>query len=154
MSNIGGWLEQHDLGEFTAMFEQERVELETLRDLTEQDLKDLGLPLGSRKKLLRAIKALAEDESGQTDQGAAAIESQPISSSSGEAERRQLTIMFCDLVGSTQLSGELDLETYRNVLSTYQDAARAAVARYEGFIARYMGDRTACLFWLSAGPRG
>lgn len=145
MSDIRNWLEEHGLGEFTAIFVEERVELETLPDLTEQDLKDLGFPLGSRKKLLRAISSLNEGSRVAPDLGP--VESPPTTAMpSGGAERRQLTVMFCDLVGSTELAQRLDPEDLRLINRHYQELAREAIESHEGFVARYMGDGVLAYF--------
>ena len=89
MSDIRAWLDGLGLGEYAEVFEVEQIDLEALPDITEADLKDMGLPIGPRRKLLRAVAGLAE---GVTEPKAPAAPR--------EAERRQITVMFCDLVGS------------------------------------------------------
>jgi class 3 adenylate cyclase/tetratricopeptide (TPR) repeat protein len=122
--DIAQWLDQLGLAQYAALFGENAVDLDVLPDLTEQDLKDLGIPLGHRKKLLKAIAALA-----------------PTSSTArGEAERRQLTVMFCDLVGSTALSTQLDPEDMREIIRAFQDACGKIIARYSGYVAKYLGD--------------
>ncbi|MFN0313463.1 MAG: AAA family ATPase [Burkholderiales bacterium] len=101
---------------------------DVLPKLTEQDLKDLGLPLGDRKRLMEAILSLDETDPGQ-----------PAVNKSGQAERRQLTILFCDLVGSTALSSRLDPETLREVVRDYQARCASVVERFEGHIAQHLG---------------
>ncbi|MDH3772239.1 MAG: hypothetical protein OET79_14795, partial [Nitrospirota bacterium] len=108
MSDVDNWLEAIGLGEYVAMFAEHKIDREVLPELTEQDLKDLGLPLGHRKKFLRAVAALAEDPP------APATPTRPAG-----AERRQLTVMFVDLVGSTALSGKLDPEDMGGVIRAY-----------------------------------
>ena len=105
--------------------------MDVLPDLSDSDLKEIGLPLGDRKRLLMAALRLEEP---------ARRKSELTTSPKTEAERRQLTVMFCDLVGSTALSHQLDPEDLRDVNRAYQDACKAAIERYEGFVARYMGD--------------
>ena len=126
---ITHWLEQLELGQYTQSFLENDIDIEILPDLTEADLEKLGVSMGHRKRLLRAAKELAQVVPTPTG-----ITEAP------EAERRQLTVMFCDLVGSTALSERLDPEDYREVLSAYQEAARGAIESYAGYIARYMGD--------------
>jgi class 3 adenylate cyclase len=110
-----------------------------LPHLTDQDLKELGLSLGHRKKLLTAIESLSTEATDRAD--AAADDGSIVrSSAQPEAERRQLTVMFCDLVGSTALSGYLDPEELREVIRAYQGVCTTAIKRYEGFVARYVGD--------------
>ncbi len=139
MHDLGTWLESLGLGDYAGTFDDNAIDAEVLPDLTDADLKELGIPLGHRKKLLKAIAAL------HGRRPAAIANSEPTSPALEaptkiDAERRQLSVMFCDLVGSTALSEQLDLEVYRELLSAYQSAARHAIERYDGYIARYMGD--------------
>ena len=144
MSNdITQWLEQLGLIEYANLFAEERVVYEDLPDLTDADLKELGIPLGPRKRLLRAISEL-ESESEKAEDGVQISLSAPPTTT--EAERRQLTVMFCDLAGSTELSQKLDPEDMREINRAYQDACKAAVERYEGYVARYMGDGVLAYF--------
>ena len=137
MSEIQHWLEQYKLGEYADLFAENRIDLDVLQDLEEEDLKDLGIPLGDRKRLLKAAQVF---KSEQFTQDFVQSGEQVCSSPSGEAERRQLTVMFTDLVGSTSLSESMDPEEYRGVLTAYQSAASKAIQQYGGYIARYMGD--------------
>jgi class 3 adenylate cyclase/tetratricopeptide (TPR) repeat protein len=105
-----------------------------LPDLTEADLEKLGLPLGPRKRLLKAIANLGDANKASRDAGLTRAPAEDA------AERRQLTVMFCDLAGSTALSARLDPEDMRQVIRTYQDACSGVVARYDGFVAKFMGD--------------
>jgi len=109
-----------------------------LPELAEDDLKELGLPLGPRKLLLKAIASLPD---GQADAPAP-----PSARAAGDAERRQLTILFCDLVGSTELSARLDPEDMREVISAYQKAVAGEIARYDGHVAKFMGDGVLAYF--------
>ncbi len=140
MSDLGQWLELHGLGKYTEVFVENDVGFDVLPQLTEEHLKDLGISLGDRLRLLKALDAF-----GATDATAAQAPAPPEQTagsavSTGEAERRQLTVMFCDLVGSTALSSKLDPEDMREIISSFQNACRNAIQHYEGFIARYMGD--------------
>jgi class 3 adenylate cyclase len=129
MTSIADWLASLGLGEYAERFDANAIDMSVLGELTEQDLKDLDIPLGHRRKLLRAIADLA----------AAAAAVAPPATAEG-AQRRQLTVMFCDLVGSSALSAKLDPEDMRRVISAYQDCIAETVARSSGMVARYMGD--------------
>lgn len=150
------WLKELGLSEYADAFAENAVDFALLRHLTNEDLKDLGIAkLGDRKKLLLAIEQLNSAPDTQPDgPGAAAGDvptnatSRPVSS---DAERRQLTIMFCDMVGSTALSQQLDPERLRDVVRFYQDAVSGAVTRYGGHIAKYLGDGVLAYFgWPQA----
>lgn len=136
MRDIDEWLVQLGLDRYVDVFIENEIDFEAARYLTADDLKELGLPMGPRKKLLAAIRELAM----APDPGHDVTRAPPTRRSSRQAERRQLTVMFCDMVGSTQLSRILDPEHMRDVLSQFQNTCAAVIARYEGFIARYMGD--------------
>ncbi len=131
---LGDWLRANDLAEFEAIFVDNEVDLKTLRILTDSDLKELGLAFGPRKRLLDAIAQLRRQDGGLP--GEADRPSPPETT----GERRQLTVMFCDLVGSTALSTLLDPEELRELIQTYRKACRDVVARYDGHVAQYLGD--------------
>jgi class 3 adenylate cyclase/predicted ATPase len=133
MRGIAEWLASIGLGEYAERFAENAIDLSVIRDLTDQDLKDLGVPLGHRRKMLRAIAEL---------DGAALTKSHEATEPSPrhDAERRQLTVMFCDLVGSTALSARLDPEDLRAVIGAYHSCIAEVIGRYGGVIARYMGD--------------
>jgi class 3 adenylate cyclase/tetratricopeptide (TPR) repeat protein len=134
--DLAGWLEGVGLTKYASIFSENDIDLEILAELSEADLEKLGLPLGARKKLLKAIRELSRQDFSPPGRPDNSRESAgPI-----EAERRQLTVMFCDLVGSTALSGRLDPEDYREVIKSYQKAVSEAVRRYEGYVAKYLGD--------------
>ena len=135
--DIVQWLEELGLGQYAQAFADNEIDFEILPDLTEDDLEKLGLPMGPRKKLLRAIDSHANEIAQAPSAPSLAP---PAGTTPSEAERRQLTVMFCDLVGSTKLSTELDPEDMRDVIRSYQDACAGVVKRYEGFVAKYMGD--------------
>lgn len=135
--DIDRWLEDLNLSKYAALFAENEVDLEVLPDLTEQDLTNLGVPLGPRKKLLKAIAAL----SGAAKPDARNLEPVRISTTThAEAERRQLTVVFCDLVGSTALSAQLDPEDMREIIRAYQDVCLKVIEQYNGYLAKYMGD--------------
>ena len=136
------WLQALDLGQYAAAFEENELELDQLIDLTDEDMKDLGVTvMGHRKKLFRAIKALPAISTTDTEQNhATALSQQSASRPVTESERRQLTVMFCDLVGSTELSQLFDPEDLQNLITAYQAACNSAIERFDGYVARYMGD--------------
>ena len=136
MVGIAEWLESIGLGEYAQRFAENAIDRSILRDLTEQDLKDLGVLLGHRRKLLRAIAELDET----IPIAPAAPATKPEREPSDEAERRHLTVMFCDLVGSTALSARLDPEDMRTLIGDYHSCITEVISRYQGIIARYMSD--------------
>lgn len=138
---IGRWLAGLGLGRYADLFARNEISPASLRLLTDNDLKELGLPLGPRRIVGEAIAALR-------DGGAARSIAQrdSLGQRNRSAERRQLTVLFCDLVDSTTLSGRLDPEDLRDVIRQYQDTVAEAVARYEGHVARYLGDGVLAYF--------
>ncbi len=132
--DVGGWLRSLGLGQYEALFRASEIDADILPELTDVDLEKLGVPLGHRKRLLRAISGLAAPETSAAPSASTGPKPQDA------AERRQLTVMFCDLVGSTALSARLDPEELREELRAYQDACSGVVARYDGFVAKFMGD--------------
>jgi hypothetical protein len=136
------WLAQIGLAQYQELLEKHAVDLEVLPELSEQDLTDLGIPLGHRKRLLKAIRAPIDGAATVPVAGPAKADSPRPQEDphSGAGERRQLTVMFCDLVGSTALSEKLDPEELRSVLHDYRTVCGEVIARYEGFVARYVGD--------------
>lgn len=138
--NVGSWLRTLGLGEHAESFAENGVDASLLSELTNEDLKDLGVArLADRKRLLKEIAKL----SGAVVPAPANRTEEP---KLPQGERRQLTVMFCDLVGSTELSTRLDPEDYRELIRRYQDACAGAIARYHGFIARFMGDGVLAYF--------
>src|ERR1700756_754231 len=134
MRSVSEWLESIGLSEYAQRFAENGVDLSVLRDLTDQDLKDLGVLLGHRRKILRTI---AELEDGARFKSAVRV-AEP--TRTDQAERRHLTGMFCDLVGSTSLAARLDPEDMRALIGAYHTCITEVVRRYQGKIARYMGD--------------
>jgi class 3 adenylate cyclase len=146
MQQIADWLEKIGLSEYTQRFADNRIDFTVLRDLTDQDLKDLGVVLGDRRRMLRAIAEFG----GAVPAPPPPTLTEPKAQDS--AERRQITVLFSDLVGSTALSARIDPEDLREIISAYQRCVSETVGRLGGFVAKYMGDGV--LFWLSAGARG
>src|SRR5438552_1585016 len=135
MQQIGDWLEKLGMSEYAERFAENHIDLGVLPDLTDQDLEKLGVLLGDRRKMLRAIRELAGDNP-VTPPSPAVTEARPQDS----AERRQLTVMFCDLVGSTALSARLDPEDLRGIIGAYHRGVTEIVEGFGGFVGRYMGD--------------
>ncbi len=137
MTSISDWLDGKGLGDLARVLAGQDIDLETLAELTEPDLQEMGLTIGQRKKLMRAIAELRpappaskpEQEKGEVI-----------------AERRHLTVVFCDLVGSTALGESMDTEDYLELIQSYRAFCHRIVSRYEGFIARFVGDGILCYF--------
>jgi class 3 adenylate cyclase/predicted ATPase len=128
---IGVWLSSLGLERYEPAFRDNAIDAEVLPELTEADLEKLGVLLGHRKRMLRAIAEL----------GTAPVRATPAPERAADpAERRQLTVMFCDLVGSTELSSRLDPEDLREVIGAYHRAVAEIVTGFDGFVAKYMGD--------------
>ena len=131
--DLGTWLRNLGLGQFQATFRENGIDETVLPHLTEAHLREMGLPLGPRIKLLAAIAAVAAEAEHRSTTG---ITTSPADS----AERRQVTVLFSDLVGSTALSTRLDPEDLRKLISAYQKCVSETVHRFGGFVAKYMGD--------------
>ena len=129
--DIAAWLHSLGMQQYEEAFRGNAIDAAVLPELTADDLKDLGVSLvGHRRKLLAAIAALRSD-----------VDAAPVPSAVAQtAERRQLTVMFCDLVGSTALSTRLDPEDLREVISAYHRAVAEIIDGFDGFVSRYMGD--------------
>jgi class 3 adenylate cyclase/tetratricopeptide (TPR) repeat protein len=136
--DIAGWLRSLGLEQYEDAFRRNAIDAGVLRDLTPEDLRELGIiPVGHRRKLLAAIDALPTVGPLPTSPPLAGEGRVGVS---GEAERRQLTVMFCDLVGSTPLSARLDPEDLRRIIGAYHRCVAEIVEGFGGFVARYMGD--------------
>ena len=120
--DIAQWLEGLGLGQYAQTFAENKIGVDVLQHLNDGDLKELGIPLGDRKRLLVGIAARVEEAEGPRSEELA-----PKPEAPPEAERRQLTVMFCDLVGSTALSSQLDPEDMRDVIRSYQDVCAGVV---------------------------
>jgi class 3 adenylate cyclase len=145
--NVAQWLNAIDLGQYAALFHEHKIDAGVLPDLVEADLEKIGVPLGHRKRLMRAIAALSAGGTPPSAAKPASAEPAPSPPRSGaEAERRPITVMFCDLVGSTSLTAKLDAEDWRNLVNAYLDAASAAVAGFGGHVLKKLGDGLMALF--------
>jgi class 3 adenylate cyclase/predicted ATPase len=163
MQQIVDWLEKLGMSEYARRFAENRIDFSVLRELTDEDLKDLGVVLGDRRKMLRAIAdieviernapavpAKATAAPRHTPVASAPIPTatpRPISAAAEvSGERRYVTVMFCDLVGSTSIAAQLDAEEWRDLVCAYLDAASAAVTEMGGHVARKLGDGLMVLF--------
>src|SRR6202171_316219 len=136
MQQIADWLDKLGMSEYAQRFAENGIDVAALPHLTDQDLKDIGVLLGHRRIMLAAICKLAGAASATPEPTARADEPKP----QDTAERRQVTVMFSDLVGSTALSARMDPEDLREVISAYQKCVAETVGRFGGFVAKYMGD--------------
>jgi class 3 adenylate cyclase len=135
--NVGGWLRSLGLEQYEAAFRDNAIDEKVLLRLTAEDLKELGVnALGHRRILLDTIAALRGDTQALLPEAPQTVDR----SAKDTAERRQVTVMFSDLVGSTALSARMDPEDLREVISAYQKCVAETVRRFGGFVAKYMGD--------------
>jgi class 3 adenylate cyclase len=132
VGDIGAWLEDLGFGKYAEAFVANDVDLRALPHLTDEDLKDIGVSLGDRRVIIAAAAKLVDEPATEI----AARKPTP----SAQAERRQLTVMFCDLVGSTAIAEKLDPEDFGTVIRTFQETCVAAVTRFEGYVAKFLGD--------------
>src|SRR6185312_3029698 len=135
--DVGGWLRELGLEQYEAAFRENRIDDRVLPRLTAEDLKDLGVGfVGDRRKLLDAIATLRAEPDASTlpvSDALTAIEK----GTKYTAERRQVTVMFCDLVGSTALSTRLDPEDLQEIISAYHQRCAEVITKHGGFVARY-----------------
>src|ERR1700726_4528914 len=137
MSDLRDWLRRNKFEQYADAFEANDIDLDILPELSEHDLEQLGLSLGNRRRLLKAI----------AERSAEVAQSKPSDESgSPDAERRQVTVLFADMVGSTALSRKIDPELLGGLIRRYQDAVAGAIGRYGGFVAKFMGDGVLAYF--------
>jgi class 3 adenylate cyclase/tetratricopeptide (TPR) repeat protein len=148
MQRVSEWLEKLGLVQYAQRFAENDITFAILPDLTDQDLKELGVAsLGHRRQLLRAIVELGNAPTTPAPTAPRSSSPTPIASPTETAgERRYLTVMFCDLVGSTSISAGLDAEEWRDLVSSYLDTASAAVTAVGGHVAKKLGDGILALF--------
>jgi class 3 adenylate cyclase len=145
--DMGEWLRSIGLGQYEAAFRDNEIDDDVLRKLTADDLKDLGVTIvGHRRKIMTAIAELSA--SAGAPAATAGTEHLPpiVETAQTTAERRQLTVLFCDLAGSTAMSARLDPEDMRDVIRAYQDICSGVIARYDGYLAKFMGDGVLAYF--------
>ena len=140
--DIAAWLSELGLERYAQVFRDSEIEPEVLAELTDEDFKELGIPLGPRRKLAKAIAAFSPEAATPSDH--LAIVGSP--ATPPQAERRQLTVMFVDLVGSTALAARLDPEDMGAVIRAYQECCAEVVERWGGHVAKYMGDGVLAYF--------
>jgi len=163
--DVANWLQKLGLEQYAPKFRENRIEADVLSSLTSEDLKDLGVTLvGDRRRLLNAIAAIGAEAPAAplpatvAPTPALSPPSAPVPAPApapvqAEAERRQLTVMFCDLVGSTALSTRLDPEDLREVIAAYHACAAEVVTRFGGYVAKYMGDGVLIYFGYPEAQR-
>jgi class 3 adenylate cyclase len=152
---FGTWLAEIGLESYAGAFASNKIDFDVVRSLSDADFRELGLALGDRKRLLQAVARLDDQRTADT---VSPVVSPTTASGppredavSYSGERRQLTVMFCDLVGSTALSEKLDPEELRSLLHAYRGLCGDVIARYDGFVARYVGDGILTYFgWPTA----
>ena len=141
MISISEWLKSIDLEQYTPIFVENEVDFRTLQVLTDNDLKELGLPFGPRKRLLDSLAKAKQSEA-----------SAPAATSAGE--RRQLTVMFCDMVGFTELAHRVDPEVLQNIIRSYEDACAVCITRYDGYVFQRLGDGIVAFFGFPLAHEG
>ena len=146
--DVGGWLCGLNLGRHEKKFRENKIDFDVLADLTDGDLQELGVPLGDRRRLLRAIAELGAQQPLTTQARRTPAAPAPAQSFAqlDSAERRPITVMFCDLVGSTELAAALDVEDWRNLLNSYLDEASRAVTGLGGHVLKMLGDGMMAVF--------
>src|SRR6202045_4650177 len=139
--DVGGWLRGLGLGQYEEKFRDNKIDADLLPRLTGDDLKDIGVSVvGDRRRLFDAIAVIAG--AGP----ASPTKSAPSKGLQASAERRPITVMFCDLVGSTTLAAKLDAEDWRTLVNAYLDGASKAVTDYGGHVLKKLGDGLMALF--------
>ncbi len=139
--DVGDWLRSLGLSQYEAAFRESEIEPDLLAELTDQHLKDLGVPLGHRIRMLKAVREL-----GAASQAAGQLAAKSEPEPRDTAERRQLTVMFCDLVGSTALAARLDPEDMHGIIAAYHRCCASLIAGNGGFVAQYIGDGVLAYF--------
>ena len=147
-ASISDWLKGIGLEEYAALFVDNAVDLTTLAILTDDDLKELGLPFGPRKRVLAALKNQGHDRTtdgaGPAGSGAAPL----------EGERRQLTVLFCDIVGFTEVAQQVDPEGLQTIVRRYEDACAVCISHYDGYVYQRLGDGVVAFFGYPLAHEG
>src|SRR5215472_3563347 len=147
------WLRSLGLGRYEAAFRDNEIDETVLPNLTAEDLKDLGVSIvGHRRKLLDAISVLRPDTKVKAPSPDALAETDPTPKES--AERRQLTVLFCDMVGFTELANRSDPEVLQGIIRSYEDACAMCIARYEGYVFQRLGDGIVAFFGYPLAHEG
>jgi class 3 adenylate cyclase len=140
MQQITDWLEKLGMSEYAQRFAENDIDVEVLGELTDKDFDRLGVSIGHRRKMMRAIREFTASPVSAVMQRPASATTDTQAAARDTAERRQVTVMFSDLVGSTALSARMDPEDLRDIISAYQKCVAETVQRFGGFVAKYMGD--------------
>src|SRR4029453_10564742 len=144
---LAEWLGRHGLGQYAQRFAENNIDYSVLPDLTEDDLEKVGVLLGNRKKFPKPIAAVgAGSQTADTSKVSLAGTEATPPAQRRDAEFRQITVMFCDLVGSTELSVKLDPEDLQKLVDAYPRECSTAIRRYGGEVARYFGDGVMAFF--------
>ena len=144
MTKLQEWLKEQGLEQYAGVLADNDIDFDLLSDLTESDVEKLGLSLGHRRKFLKALAAL--QHASCEPQTARLSEAPPAAIETQEAERRQVTVLFSDLVGSTAMANTVDPEEMSALIRRYQDACAGAIARFDGFVAKFLGDGVLAYF--------
>jgi class 3 adenylate cyclase/tetratricopeptide (TPR) repeat protein len=139
VGDIEQWLRRHGLDQYTSIFAENDIDEDVLSELTDQDLRELGISLGHRRRLLKAIASRTASPAASPGGGSGSPDL-ATPRADIEAERRHLTVMFCDLVGSTKLATRIDPEDLRAVVRRFHETCAETVRSFDGFVAKYMGD--------------
>ena len=140
MQQISDWLGKLGMSEYAQRFADNDIDIDVLNELTDQDFDRLGVSLGHRRRMLRAIRELSASPIAAATERQTSAPTAPEQAPKDTAERRQVTVMFSDLVGSTALSARMDPEDLREIISAFQKCVAETVQRFGGFVAKYMGD--------------
>ena len=151
MQSISEWLHSLGLDQYAQVFVDNGIDLEVIPSLSEQDLEKLGVLMGHRKKVLKAIADLAKPETATGPHVTAAAMAPTIAS---EGERRQLTVLFCDMVGFTELANRVDPEVLQTIIRAYEDACAACITRYDGYLFQRLGDGIVAFFGYPLAHEG
>jgi class 3 adenylate cyclase/tetratricopeptide (TPR) repeat protein len=152
--DLNQWLDSNGLGKYAELLQDNAVGLDVLKQITEADLRELGIPLGDRKRLLAATTALAGDASIESADNTSLRYESAKPGEGDMGERRQLTVLFCDMVGFTELASRFDPEILQNIIRVYEDACAAAVTRYEGYVFQRLGDGIVAFFGYPLAHEG
>ena len=147
VQSVSSWLKTLSLEQYSQVFVDNDVDLDVLRILGDKDLQDLGVSFGHRKKLLKAIVEWNGAE-------ASALDSVPVATPATGGERRQLTVLFCDMVGFTEIASRVDPEVLQRIIRSYEDACAVCVTRYEGYVFQRLGDGIVAFFGYPLAHEG
>ena len=156
MSNVRDWLDKHRLTQIAEILEREQIDWDALQLLSAADLKDLGLPIGLRAKLSAALRSLRGPDAAldPPDDTLQAPAGESAAAVGDEGERRQLTALFCDMVGFTELANRVDPEVLQRIIRAYEDACAVCIARYEGYVFQRLGDGIVAFFGYPLAHEG